>query len=91
VELVKVIYTILWNYKIEYEKIQYLNTAAPQYCSDSTFACQNGGTCQNLTVSADVILGYKCTCPSGYEGFLCDKSNLILCLIIINKNFIEIN
>ncbi len=44
------------------------------YCSDSTFICKNGGTCQNITVSQDAILGFQCNCQAGYSGFLCESS-----------------
>ena len=32
--------------------------------------CQNGGTC------TDGINGYLCTCPAGFEGVICQISEL---------------
>ena len=46
-----------------------------QTCPDSKYICQNGGTCVNIAVSAGTIFGYKCSCPSGFTGELCETSN----------------
>ena len=41
--------------------------------------CGNGGTCN------DYINEFNCTCAGGYEGTLCETSNLILDWLIVNK------
>ena len=38
--------------------------------------CQNGGTCVNLNVTSTDLFGFKCNCPIGYSGDLCEKSLL---------------
>ena len=50
----------------------FYHQAAPLSCSNSTFLCQNGGTCNNSTVNS--YIGFKCQCPLGYSGNLCEKS-----------------
>ena len=52
--------------------------AGPLYCSDSQFICENGGTCSNITVDSDSFFGFKCICPVGYSGDLCQTSNFII-------------
>ena len=47
----------------------------PQKCTDSTYVCQNGGTCVNITSST--MFGYQCNCPVGYTGELCETSSYI--------------
>lgn len=48
-------------------------------CKDNVYLCQNGGTCQNTSQNNSVI-GYKCKCPVGYYGFLCELSKSLLVL-----------
>lgn len=51
----------------------------PLYCSNSTFLCQNGGTCVNQTnVNASAFFGFTCQCPAGYSGELCETSKHII-------------
>jgi len=43
-------------------------TCSPKdYCTPSP--CKNGGVCQ-----ADNAVGFKCACPGGYTGSLCQHS-----------------
>ena len=37
----------------------------------NTNPCKNGGTCENANVNSAWI-GYRCLCPTGYSGFLCE-------------------
>lgn len=48
--------------------------ATPSNCSVNL--CQNGGTCVNLNVTSTDLFGFKCNCPIGYSGDLCEKSLL---------------
>ncbi len=43
--------------------------ARPVTCG-STNLCLNGGVCQNANINS--YIGYKCLCPLGYSGFLCE-------------------
>ena len=45
----------------------------PLPCRNSTFLCQNGGTCFNTTVNS--FIGFKCSCKPGFYGTLCENSN----------------
>lgn len=50
------------------------NNCPVQKCTNSTYLCQNGGTCVNITSST--VFGYQCNCPIGYSGDLCETSTL---------------
>ena len=49
---------------------------ATMKCKNSTYVCQNGGLCVNTTniVGNNSRIGFKCNCPSGYSGDLCELS-----------------
>jgi hypothetical protein len=44
-------------------------------CQNTTFICENGGTCVDHPV--DEIFNFKCLCSSGFTGELCEKSKSI--------------
>ena len=41
-------------------------------CKDSTFVCQNGGTCVSATTN-DPNVQFKCNCKPGFSGEICEK------------------
>ncbi len=43
----------------------------PLKCEANT--CQNGGTCVDDPDSKFKSIGFKCVCPSGYFGYLCER------------------
>ena len=51
----------------------------PIYCTNENSLCKNGGSCQNLTISVELlsntIVGFQCSCPTGYSGYMCEISN----------------
>ncbi len=47
----------------------------PQKCANSTMFCRNGGQCENIQTDSTSLFGYRCKCPDGYSGTLCEKSN----------------
>ncbi len=55
-------------------------------CSNTV--CQNGGTCTNLNVSPDSLIGYKCTCLTGYSGDNCEIGVLKLFLSLIFNEYL---
>ena len=44
--------------------------------------CANNGTCNNS------LHGYRCSCPEGFTGSLCEKGNVTICLFVFT-NMIE--
>ncbi len=45
-------------------------------CKNNTYLCQNGGFCSNITgKNNNSVIGFKCDCPIGYYGSLCELSN----------------
>lgn len=40
-------------------------------CNDNL--CQHGGNCTNLPKAAQDLVGFRCVCPEGFTGYLCEK------------------
>lgn len=53
-------------------------------CKNSTYLCQNGGTCYNTTLANNTVIAYRCTCPTGFHGSLCELSNIKIFKIFFN-------
>ena len=41
--------------------------------------CANNGTCNNS------LHGYRCSCPEGFTGSLCEEGNVTICLFVFTK------
>ena len=41
--------------------------------------CANNGTCNNS------LHGYRCSCPEGFTGSLCEEGKTTVCLFILTK------
>ena len=41
--------------------------------------CANNGTCNNS------LHGYRCSCPEGFTGSLCEEGNVTICLLVFTK------
>lgn len=61
------------------------------YCDKSSLCEKNNSPCLNngqCLVEISNKLGYKCLCPNGFSGYICEKSNLIFRYVIkISKMF----
>ena len=54
--------------------VHFILKDAPLSCSNSTFICQNGATCHNVTGSSNDLFGFTCLCATGYSGEYCEQS-----------------
>ena len=41
--------------------------------------CANNGTCNNS------LHGYRCSCPEGFTGSLCEEGKVTICLFVVTK------
>ncbi len=53
---------------------------SPDYCSNATYLCKNGGICQNQTTITDAnkLVAWTCQCPYGYSGEYCEISKFCI-------------
>ena len=49
--------------------------ATPLTCQQAPNICENGATCTNINVAQTSEFGFKCLCPPGYSGDLCEIKN----------------
>ena len=64
------------NSKFIPEFLSSLSTAV-DHCFSSP--CANNGTCNNS------LHGYRCSCPEGFAGSLCEEGKTTVCLFIFTK------
>ena len=64
------------NTKFISEFLSSLSTAVDHCFSNP---CANNGTCNNS------LHGYRCSCPEGFTGSLCEEGNVAICLFVFTK------
>ena len=64
------------NTKFISEFLSSLSTAVDHCFSNP---CANNGTCNNS------LHGYRCSCPEGFTGSLCEEGNVTICLFVFTK------
>lgn len=62
------------KYIIKWWLLKNLPFIATLTCMNSTFLCQNGGTCFNNGQNGR--FGFSCNCPTGFSGELCELSKI---------------
>ena len=58
-------------------RIPLLLSTAVDHCFSSP--CANNGTCNNS------LHGYRCLCPEGFTGSLCEEGKTTVCLFVFTK------